>query len=73
MPVSKETLQRIAMDLWATTLAPAEAEAALALLAPALEGLAELDALDLDPFEPALTFTPIPSSGGDDSRAGEEA
>ena len=73
MPLSKETLQRIALDFWATTLAPVEAEAALALLAPALEGLAALDALDLEPFEPALTFTPVPSDGGDDGGTGEEA
>jgi hypothetical protein len=69
MPVSRETLQRIAMDLWAISLTPAEAEAALALLAPAREGLAELDALDLEPLEPAVTFTPITTSGGADRQA----
>lgn len=57
MSVSKETLSAIAREVWGAEPAPADLEGALALLAPALEGLAELDALDLEPLEPALTFS----------------
>ncbi len=64
MPFSKETLQRIARELWGTELAPAEAEEALVWLTPALQGLAELDALDLEALEPAVTFAqPAPGAG----------
>ena len=56
MPFSKETIQAIARELWATQVTPGEAEEVLVWLTPALEGLAELDALDLEPVEPAPTF-----------------
>ena len=56
MPLSKETLQRIARELWSTEVPPGQIEEALAGLTPALEGLAELDALDLEGLEPAASF-----------------
>ena len=56
MPFAKETIQAIARELWARQVTPGEAEEVQAMLTPALEGLAELDALDLESVEPAPTF-----------------
>lgn len=58
MALSKETLQVIAQELWGVEIPPADIEGAMALLGPALEGVAELDALDLEALEPALSFNP---------------
>ncbi|HEY7675706.1 MAG TPA: hypothetical protein VIG69_01440 [Candidatus Methylomirabilis sp.] len=71
MPFSKETLQRIARELWATEVAPADAEEALVWLTPALDGLAELDALDLEALEPAVTFA-LPAPGAAEGPAAPE-
>jgi len=60
MPLSRETLEAIARELWGVDVPPGEIEGAMALLGPALEGVAELDTLDLEPLEPAITFNPNP-------------
>ena len=73
MPLSKETLQRMARELWAQELTPGEAEEVLVRLTPALESLAELDALDLESVEPAATFdasAPGPTGGPGGGEAG---
>ncbi len=71
MLLSKETLQRIARELWATEVAPGEAEEVLVWLTPALEGLAELDGLDLEAVEPAVTFAASAPRAADGAAAGE--
>lgn len=71
MPFSKETLQRMARELWAQELTPGEAEEVLVWLTPALDGLAELDALDLEPLEPAATFALPPPGAPGGPGAGE--
>jgi len=71
MAFSKETLQRIARELWATEVAPAEVEEVLVWLTPALDGLGELDALDLEAVEPAITFAPPAPGDAEGPAAGE--
>ncbi len=68
MPLSKETLQRIARELWATEVAPGEAEEVLVWLTPALEGL---DGLDLEAVEPAVTFAASAPGAAAGAAAGE--
>ena len=72
MPLLKETLQRIARELWGTEVTAAEAGEALVWLTPALEGLAELDALDLESLEPAVTFAASAPDTADGPGGGEE-
>ncbi len=64
MAASRETLQAMAREYWGSNPSPAEAEEAMALLNPALEGLGQLDALNLEHLEPAFVFAvPEPASG----------
>ncbi len=64
MPASKETLHAMAREYWGTNPSPAEIEEAMALLNPALEGLSQLDALNLEDLEPAFIFAvPGPWTG----------
>jgi hypothetical protein len=73
MPFSKETLQAIAREAYAKQVTPAEAEEVLVWLTPALDGLTELDALDLESVEPTPTFTPSPAAGAAEGMgAGDE-
>ncbi len=58
MALSQETLQRIAREVWAADVAPEVIAEALGWLTPALDGLAALDALDLEPVEPGTIFSP---------------
>jgi hypothetical protein len=67
MPASKETLQAMAREYWGTNPAPAEVEEAMALLNPVLEGLGELDALNLEHLEPALIFAVLEPGTGETS------
>jgi hypothetical protein len=64
MAASKDTLLAMAREYWGTNPAPAEVEEAMALLNPALAGLGELDALNLEHLEPAYIFAvPGPEIG----------
>ncbi len=72
MTYSQETLQTIARQLWDTEVPAAEASEVLRWVNLCLEGLAELDALDLESVEPvpAVALLP-PGAPGEAGAEGE--